>query len=262
MWPDIRTAAYAETGRNRFRDTHWAAVSQGASIGNHVRAVDGGLRKHEAMAGYTISESNKFTHTDLVGLYTSVGWTSYANDPETLARAVGRSAFVVSARDLTGQLVGLARAISDDVSVCYLQDILVRPGQQRSGIGKALVDRPRLRATVVAGEDTGNPVVFAACTSICSQPEGSLETKTGLLRHPRRRKIARKSVPFNAIETQARWPLIEGEVQNRVYRLGQDPLASVLRRHPVSDRGLTGVYVVESDDTGELIVESDGPRTG
>ena len=66
------------------------------------------------MAGYTIPESNKFTHTDLVGLYASVGWTSYANDPETPARAVDRSAFVVSARDLTGQLVGLARAISDD----------------------------------------------------------------------------------------------------------------------------------------------------
>ena len=141
MWPDIRTAAYAETGRNRFHDTHWADVSHGASIGNHVRAVDGGLWKHGAMAGYAISESNKFTHTELVGLYASVGWTSYANDPETLARAVDQSSFVVSARDLTGQLVGLARAVSDDVSVCYLQDILVGPGQQRSGIGKALVDR-------------------------------------------------------------------------------------------------------------------------
>ena len=138
-----------------------------------------------------------------------------------------------------------------------------KPNPKRVGCLNALnKHRPRLRATVVAGEDPGNPVIFTSCTSICAQPEDSFETKTGLLRHPSRRKIARKGVLFNAIETQAGWPLIEGEVQNRVYRLGQDPLASVLRRHPVSDRGLTGVYVVESDDTGELIVESDGPRTG
>ncbi|WP_241989137.1 GNAT family N-acetyltransferase [Cryobacterium serini] len=50
------------------------------------------------------------------------------------------SSYVVSARDSTGALVGLARAISDDVTICYLQDILVNPRHQRNGLGKALVD--------------------------------------------------------------------------------------------------------------------------
>ena len=93
------------------------------------------------MLTYSISETREFTSTDLVGLYRSVGWSTYASDPVALARAIDQSSYVVSARDATGQLVGLARVISDDVSVCFLQDILVRPGRQRSGIGRTLVER-------------------------------------------------------------------------------------------------------------------------
>ena len=93
------------------------------------------------MLTYSISETREFTSTDLVGLYRSVGWSTYASDPGSLVRAIEQSPCVVSARDSSGQLIGLARAISDDVSVCFLQDILVRPGQQRSGVGRALVQR-------------------------------------------------------------------------------------------------------------------------
>lgn len=92
------------------------------------------------MSTFALSESKHFARTDLVGLYTSVGWSAYASDPDSLVRAVEQSSYVVSARDLTGELVGLARAISDDVSICYLQDILVSPNQQRAGIGRALVE--------------------------------------------------------------------------------------------------------------------------
>lgn len=37
-------------------------------------------------------------------------------------------------------LVGLARVITDGVSICYLQDVLVDPGVHGFGIGRALVD--------------------------------------------------------------------------------------------------------------------------
>lgn len=93
------------------------------------------------MANYSISESRELTRTDLVGLYTSVGWSTYASDPDSLLRAIDQSAYVVAAWDDSGQLSGLARVISDDVSVCFLQDVLVRPGEQRTGIGRALVER-------------------------------------------------------------------------------------------------------------------------
>ena len=39
-----------------------------------------------------------------------------------------------------GELVGLARVISDGYSICYLQDILVDPRHQRAGLGRSLVE--------------------------------------------------------------------------------------------------------------------------
>ena len=78
---------------------------------------------------------------ELVDLYTEVGWIRYAADPDGLARAVDRSTYVVTARDGDGTLIGLARCLSDDVSVMYLQDVLVRPTSQRQGIGSILAQR-------------------------------------------------------------------------------------------------------------------------
>jgi GNAT superfamily N-acetyltransferase len=78
--------------------------------------------------------------SDLVALYGSVGWTSYMADLEGLERAVFNSSYVVSAWK-SDQLVGLARGVSDDVSIFYLQDILVHPAHQRRGIGRALLQR-------------------------------------------------------------------------------------------------------------------------
>jgi ribosomal protein S18 acetylase RimI-like enzyme len=75
---------------------------------------------------------------DLVDLYTSVGWTTYAKDSASLRKAIENSSFVVSMWD-EGKLVGLARCVSDDVSISYIQDILVRPSHQRRGVGRSLV---------------------------------------------------------------------------------------------------------------------------
>ncbi len=75
---------------------------------------------------------------ELVTLYESVGWLIYAADPDSLARAIDRSSYVVTARNDEGDLIGLARCLSDDVSVMYLQDILVHPDLQHQGIGNYL----------------------------------------------------------------------------------------------------------------------------
>jgi GNAT superfamily N-acetyltransferase len=75
---------------------------------------------------------------DLVDLYGSVGWGAYTSDPAALERAVAGSTYVVTARH-EGELIGLARGLSDDVSIFYLQDILVRPEWQSRGVGGALL---------------------------------------------------------------------------------------------------------------------------
>ena len=75
---------------------------------------------------------------ELEALYTSVGWSAYTKDPEALATAVANSTYIVEARD-GEKLIGIARGLSDDVSIFYLQDILVEPAWQRQGVGRALI---------------------------------------------------------------------------------------------------------------------------
>ncbi|MFC4453416.1 GNAT family N-acetyltransferase [Deinococcus sonorensis] len=79
------------------------------------------------------------TLPELLSLYGSVGWTSYTADPGMLERAVQQSSHVLCARSGTGELIGLIRAVSDDVSICYIQDLLVRPEHHRQGVGRALM---------------------------------------------------------------------------------------------------------------------------
>ena len=71
-------------------------------------------------------------------LYDSVGWSAYTRDMDLLCAAIVGSDFVVVVRQ-EGKLIGLARAISDDASVAYIQDILVAPTHQGRGVGRALV---------------------------------------------------------------------------------------------------------------------------
>ncbi len=75
---------------------------------------------------------------ELADLYASVGWSVYAREPQALGTAVDNSSYVVTAR-VGGNLVGLARGLSDDISIFYLQDILVRPEYQRQGLGRAML---------------------------------------------------------------------------------------------------------------------------
>jgi ribosomal protein S18 acetylase RimI-like enzyme len=75
----------------------------------------------------------------LLALYNAVGWTAYTRDEAGLEKAVRNSTYVVCAWD-GEKLVGLARCLSDDASIFYLQDILVHPGYQRRGIGRRLME--------------------------------------------------------------------------------------------------------------------------
>lgn len=90
---------------------------------------------------------------ELIDLYGSVGWTAYTRDADRLERAIAGSSFLATARD-SGALVGLVRAVSDGATICFVQDVIVRPDRQRTGIGSDLVratlDRYRgVRQTVL-----------------------------------------------------------------------------------------------------------------
>lgn len=88
--------------------------------------------------GLTLAEGELPAREDLLDLYDAVGWTAYTRHPDVLEQALAGSTTVVTARR-EGRLVGLARALSDGATICYLQDILVRPEEQRHGVGRVLV---------------------------------------------------------------------------------------------------------------------------
>ncbi|GAA3435238.1 GNAT family N-acetyltransferase [Kutzneria kofuensis] len=90
------------------------------------------------MDEFVIGPESDVPLEDLLDLYGAVGWTAYTDKPELLRRGVAGSSYVVTAR-LGGRLLGLARAISDDATICYLQDVLVHPEAQRRGIGRQLL---------------------------------------------------------------------------------------------------------------------------
>ncbi len=77
----------------------------------------------------------------LLALYNAVGWSAYTNEcnKDKLKTAVQNSTYVASAW-YNEELIGLARVMSDDVSIFYLQDILVEPNYQRKGVGRMLLN--------------------------------------------------------------------------------------------------------------------------
>ncbi len=76
---------------------------------------------------------------EVLRLYEAVGWSAYTRDPERLIRGLRKSLRVVTAR-IDGRLVGLARVVGDGETIVYLQDILVLPALQRTGIGRQLFE--------------------------------------------------------------------------------------------------------------------------
>ena len=78
--------------------------------------------------------------TDLLALYSSVGWTNYTNNPTMLEKAVNASLWQLAVYDKE-ELVAYIRLVGDGHSVLLVQDLLVRPDYQRRGIGKKLLEK-------------------------------------------------------------------------------------------------------------------------
>lgn len=70
---------------------------------------------------FTLKTGRDISFDQLVDLYNSVGWLAYTSDEQRpkLLEAISNSTYVVTAW-IDEMLVGLARCISDDVSICYL----------------------------------------------------------------------------------------------------------------------------------------------
>jgi predicted N-acetyltransferase YhbS len=84
---------------------------------------------------------------EVLGVYRSsgLGERRPVDDGERFTEMVRNANLVVVCR-VDGELVGIARSISDFSYVTYLSDLAVSVEYQRSGIGRALIDATRQEA--------------------------------------------------------------------------------------------------------------------
>jgi GNAT superfamily N-acetyltransferase len=68
------------------------------------------------------------------------------HDPGAIAGMLAHADVIVTARDGTGLLVGISRAITDFSYCTYLSDLAVDESFQRRGIGRELIRRTHLAA--------------------------------------------------------------------------------------------------------------------
>lgn len=94
-----------------------------------------------------VEAAHHLTREEVLDLYGAVGWSAYTRDADSLLAGIAGSHLVVTARD-GGRLVGLARAVSDGATIAYVQDVLVHPQVQRTGLGSRLL-------TVLLGQYDG-----------------------------------------------------------------------------------------------------------
>ncbi|HKL47347.1 MAG TPA: GNAT family N-acetyltransferase [Candidatus Izemoplasmatales bacterium] len=92
-------------------------------------------------------------------LYEKAGWTTYTKNIKKLLSGIQNSSFVCSAW-VNNQMVGLIRVLSDDYTICYIQDLLVMDTHQKQGIGKTLVEiaikkYANVRQIILTTDETG-----------------------------------------------------------------------------------------------------------
>ena len=89
-------------------------------------------------AGMEIRAYTEYNEAEILGLYASVGWTAYTDDPAALRNGFANSLLTLAAYE-EAALAGLIRVVGDGHTIVFVQDILVRPQFQRRGIGSVLL---------------------------------------------------------------------------------------------------------------------------
>ena len=95
-----------------------------------------------------IKNYSAYNEKEILKLYSSVGWTAYTDEPQTLKQGFQNSLLVLAAYE-GEELLGIIRVVGDGATVVFIQDLLVFPEKQRKGIGTALVKAVLERYPVV-----------------------------------------------------------------------------------------------------------------
>lgn len=84
---------------------------------------------------------------EAVALYIELGWgTKQEYSMKRMKRSLAKCDIVVTARNCGGELVGIARALSDSATTTKILDMLIVPEYQRQGIGRCMMQKMELLA--------------------------------------------------------------------------------------------------------------------
>ena len=91
-------------------------------------------------------EVGTLTGTEYVELVNSVGWKTGKNLVlSDVDKALSATSYTVVARDSKSNVVAAGRAFSDDLTMTFIPDILVRPDFQRMGLGREILGMIKAR---------------------------------------------------------------------------------------------------------------------
>ena len=90
----------------------------------------------------TFAQDQTLSASDYIAVLgsTYMGERRPIGNVERTAKILAGSNMIVTAREATGQIVGVLRGISDGEWVCYVADLVVHADHQRKGIGKGMLD--------------------------------------------------------------------------------------------------------------------------
>ena len=83
-------------------------------------------------------KENTITVKDYLKIRSRVGWIELKEEQAT--KALENSLYVVGAYD-GDQLVGMGRIVGDGAVICYVQDLIVIPDKQHTGIGSMVLEK-------------------------------------------------------------------------------------------------------------------------
>ena len=111
-----------------------------------------------------LKEYAVYKEAEILGLYESVGWTNYTDNPEMLRNAYLNSLKIYGAY-VDDKLIGIIRVVGDGYSVIFIQDLLVHPEFQRKGVGtlllkKVLCEYDSVYQKHLMTEDTEKTILF------------------------------------------------------------------------------------------------------
>ena len=84
------------------------------------------------------SDERQIRFSEILYLYEAVGWTNYTSRPEAL-RAGYAGSLATWGAFAGDKLVGIVRVVGDGATIVFVQDLIVAPSHQRTGIGAQLM---------------------------------------------------------------------------------------------------------------------------